>query len=499
MESQELKNELLKDILNFTTVHTQNKKRFSVISKFIIAKLNENPINETDFQSKTFKENIYKKSKAISASNNKIKGSTYSISHNLDLISEDLLIKIITKSFHNNITIMIEASLDIADLLDKLDINLNSNSKKSIYAQDLKIDNSFYIESNQESFDSHYLIDTYEIFSKILDLTNKILVAISEVKISINNIKHQSEEISNLDYVERFKSETELIIRKYENNIDNLTKKYEQEIKSLNLENKKISDQNSIYINRISNGLENLSTLEQNFQNIDLKISEIIESETSSTKTELEKFKTKLTHEMEEVLFNIELQSKDIEKSHESFKTQVQYAGIYNLTKNYKEKANEEKLQYEKLRKYTAGSILLAIISTLIVFIVAFLEHYYSNASQDTNYLLLISRLSIAAMFFILALYLSKQASKHYECFQENHRTFLQLAALDPYLDPLDADEQLEIRKSLIPNYFNLASEDKYTSKGDEVDVSVLYTLLDKISNLVPNNTKPANENNDSK
>ncbi|MDC4325338.1 hypothetical protein NQ661_15685, partial [Acinetobacter baumannii] len=45
---------------------------------------------------------------------------------------------------------------------------------------------------------------------------------------------------------------------------------------------------------------------------------------------------------------------------------------------------------------------------------------------------------------------------------------------------------QKEIRKGLIPSYFNQTSDGKYSSKGDEVDLSsnmttIFTNLIDKI------------------
>ncbi|QLY84864.1 hypothetical protein H0S62_10000 [Acinetobacter baumannii] len=88
---------------------------------------------------------------------------------------------------------------------------------------------------------------------------------------------------------------------------------------------------------------------------------------------------------------------------------------------------------------------------------------------KDTNLFFFIYRMSISLMFFVLAFYSSKQASKHYECFQDNNRTYLQLAALEPFMEKMSEDEKKEIRKNLVPIYFSQSSEGKYSSKGDEV------------------------------
>ena len=122
------------------------------------------------------------------------------------------------------------------------------------------------------------------------------------------------------------------------------------------------------------------------------------------------------------------------------------------------------------------------------------LEYWKANPPVDTNYFTILARLTVSLMFFVLALYFSKQAAKHYECYQENHRTFLQLAALEPFMANMTLEEQKEIRKSLIPSYFNQSVDGKFAIKGDEVDMSKMFTFMDKLSNLVPGNKKQVNE-----
>lgn len=137
----------------------------------------------------------------------------------------------------------------------------------------------------------------------------------------------------------------------------------------------------------------------------------------------------------------------------------------------------------------------------MVILSLPIFEYWKTNPPVDTNYFTILARLTVSLMFFVLALYFSKQAAKHYECYQENHRTFLQLAALEPFMANMTLEEQKEIRKSLIPSYFNQNADGKFATKGDEVDMSVVYTLLDKVSNLVPGNKKQLNEantNNDS-
>lgn len=134
-----------------------------------------------------------------------------------------------------------------------------------------------------------------------------------------------------------------------------------------------------------------------------------------------------------------------------------------------------------------------AITSTLSILCYTIWEQYHPIGDKvvDISFLLLLSRLSISLMFFVLALYLSKQAAKHYECYQENHRTYLQLSALEPFISRMTDEEKKEIRKGLIPSYFNQAKDGKYASKSDEVDLSSNMTnIFNKLIEKIPSKSE---------
>lgn len=356
--------------------------------------------------------------------------------------------------------------------------------------------NSLY-NSVFQLFDSKTITDktfdtiSIEISAKKRNLLN-LLISFHE-KI-IDKIKYLSNEFENPHQSDIAKNELDLLLKRFNNQtssmldsinhkFNNLSLDVEQatKINILNKENNEtISSKFSIFDNKINNYESNLLN--------------ILHKKNDDFNVHFEKIKTESNNEIDNFKASAQEIIEGILKTHTDFKNLVQNAGIYNLTKNYKDKADEEKIEYKDYRKYTAWSIMAAIASTLIIFIIAFIEHLVAKTPTDTNYLLLVSRLSISAMFFILALYLSKQAAKHYECFQENHKTFLQLAALEPFIGPMNDDDKLAVRKSLIPSYFNQNNNSQYASKGDEVDMSMMFTFMDRLSNFSQNkkDTKPA-------
>ncbi|MDC4389684.1 hypothetical protein NQ642_17605, partial [Acinetobacter baumannii] len=186
--------------------------------------------------------------------------------------------------------------------------------------------------------------------------------------------------------------------------------------------------------------------------------------------------------------------SKRIQNAHNDFVRLVERAGIYEFTQNYKDKAKEEKKDYNFFSWATMIAIGLAIITTIVIITIPIIEHWQANPPVETNYYTILARLSISLMFFVLAVYTSKQSAKHYECYQENHRTFLQLAALEPFMARMSEEEQKTIRKGLIPIYFNQNAEGKFATKGEELGMQFnMQAFVEKFFEVGKNLTDKTN------
>lgn len=304
------------------------------------------------------------------------------------------------------------------------------------------------------------------------------------------------------EFQSKYEEKTELIIKNFENEVKNLINQFDRKLHNLTLDQDKVISSNKLITQNIDESLENLANINKRTQSVELELSKIIGVESDKIKSDLAKARGNIAEDLNNIINESKDQTDAIKLAHSDFIGLVEKAGIYDLTNNYKDKSKEEKDEYQTYRKYTTRSIIAAIISTITVFAYAFWEQSQLPAGKvvETDYLLLVSRLSISLMFFVLALYLSKQASKHYECYQENHRTFLQLAALEPFMARMTPEEQKEIRKALIPSYFNQANDGKYASKGDEVDfstntTSIINNLIDKLGTKKEEASPPRNEN----
>lgn len=344
---------------------------------------------------------------------------------------------------------------------------------------------------NLSTFSDSENISTLELktLENIYPIKREILKLLNNISESFEFIKNGmiDAEIFELEYIKRFNQESSLIKKSFENNIFEITSTFESKFKNIELEYSRVSKSNNLLNTSVDAGLKKLAELNQRTQNIELEFSNILSTETEKVKKDLNSSRTALNNVIQEITTSANTKLNEINKAHTDFINLVSNAGIYKLTENYDKKATEEKKQYETYRTYTSRAIGAAIVFTVIILTIPLIEYWGANPAVDTNYYTILARLTISLMFFVLALYFSKQASKHYECYQENHRTFLQLAALEPFMANMTAEEKQEIRKSLVPSYFNQGADGKFATKGDDVDMSMMFTFMDKLSNFAQN------------
>lgn len=443
-----------------------------------------------------FPENF--KSKLISINDfrdqdNKIKRKIESISNfnyliekqietsSLKYISEKLLLE-----FYNNLksvnSILDETKiylLEINKLTNTHYVNNNSyqkihenilefgeNSVKSSINQDL----STMLDSRTKIFQD---IDIIENMFKDLNTDFKNIIRIDE------EIKSR-EALINENLVESIDAEKDKVIQIFNheasrlfNTIKNNYNKFELDLKEANNSLKNMKDS-------VISGINDVTDLNDRIVKLDIEFSKKINEKFIQINDDFEKKAIEITQNLIQKIKEIDDQfnalrtrvttkSKRIQNSHDDFIQVVERAGIYELTQNYKNKSIEEKKDYNFFSWATIIAISLAIITTIVIIVIPIIEHWGANPPVETNYFTILARLSISLMFFVLAVYTSKQSSKHYECYQENHRTFLQLAALEPFMARMSEEEQKAIRKGLIPIYFNQNIDGKFASKGEEL------------------------------
>lgn len=307
---------------------------------------------------------------------------------------------------------------------------------------------------------SQYQLTINEVFKSTLD---------KEVEKIRKNFQHERLSIFN-EYKNDVKN-LRIILESEKDNIDRETKKSNSELLSLK----------TGYTQLKKSNLELTNTINE-YSN---QINKIISEKSIETSNKLEEHIESQRINFQEKIKEINDSYETAKKNYKSFSVLAERSAGHGLTQNYAKKAKEEKIEYQNYRKYTTFSILAAIGTTVSVILIPIIEHWGATINMDSNYYYtLIARLTISVMFFVLALYLSKQSSKHYECYQENHRTYLQLAALDPFLIRMTDEEQLNIKKSLIPIFFNQNKDGKFASKDDEVKVNIFTSHLKNLKQM---------------
>lgn len=398
----------------------------------------------------------------------------------------DELLSILNSITDNDFYLISNINLNESKILDKFNSNeLKSLEKNKILISDLtkEIENVIKrIPSHPEDIEPSYTIRSFTELS--LKKGNLITILKNSHEHITKYIEDYSEIFLGPNQLKTNKKELDLLFKKFKNETDSLYEDIDNKFKNLTLDIEKISKNNNIInenTNRISSEIKNF---DEKINNYELQLTNILNEKKENFDHEFNKIKLDTGNEIKLFKKSVNDMVDGISKSHTDFINLVQDAGIYKLTENYDNKAKEEKSQYETYRTYTSRAIGAAIGFTILILTIPLIEYWGANPPVNTNYYTILARLTISLMFFVLALYFSKQASKHYECYQDNHRTFLQLAALEPFMARMTPEEQKEIRKSLVPSYFNQTSDGKFIAKGDEVDMSVMFTFMDKLSNF---------------
>ncbi|MFP5005888.1 hypothetical protein ACLFLN_09655 [Acinetobacter pittii] len=429
----------------------------------------------------------------------------------------------INKNFSAALGLLKNIKNRVSKLLSNIFINIDTPSLKNLLSSSFQNINDItysiseikssvekYKEKNPQNKPTGTLLtipihfeETYSQTKSILeDILKDFSITIQRLNstvVYLIEIEKKASDYSNIDYKKRFEEDTNLLLKQFENQISNLIKTYENQVKIFNLEIKDSTDTVKI-------AKENLADIELKNSDLSLKLSDyerrlqqIANSRSEDIQYVLEEKLEELERINNDKLSVIDQSYEKAQTNYQKFKDLVEKAGVYDLIVNYKDKAEEEKKEYKTYRKYTSTALYWAIGFTIFILGIPLVEHWFSTKPLPIDYYSILVRLSISLMFLVLALFFSKQASKHYECYQENNRTFLQLAALEPFMANMSPEDQLAIRKQLVPTYFNQNSDGKFASKGDEVDISTnMHNLLSQVISVVAEKKDPKSSANSS-
>lgn len=436
------------------------------------------------------------------------------ISTNEQKINEnfDIIIGLL-KNIRNRVSNLfsnIFINIDLPDFRNKLSYSMQTANNIVFAVGKIKSDIEEYKTNNPEikptntlltmpiHFDKTYS-QTVSILEEILTNTSITIQYLKNVLDHLKEIEKKVSDYSNIDYKKRFEEDTNLLLKQFENQISNLIKTYENQIKIFNLEIKDSTDTVKIAKENLADIELKNSDLSSKLSGYERRLQQITDSRSEDIQYVLEEKLVELERINNDKISVIDKSYEKAQTNYQKFKDLVEKAGVYDLIVNYKDKAEEEKKEYKTYRKYTSTALYWAIGFTIFILGIPLVEHWFSTKPITIDYYSILVRLSISLMFLVLALFFSKQASKHYECYQENNRTFLQLAALEPFMANMSPEDQLAIRKQLVPTYFNQNADGKFASKGDEVDISTnMHNLLSQVISVVAEKKDPKPSTNSS-
>ncbi|MCM1963378.1 hypothetical protein NCY62_14825 [Acinetobacter pittii] len=432
-------------------------------------------------------------SKKINENFYKVNGLLKNVKNRASKLFSNIFINIDTPNLKNKISDSLIFSQDITFSIAKV------KSEIDIYISDNPI-NKF--SSTLLLLPSRFK----KVYSQILALLEDINTNISMTIHQLNNvvdylleIENKVHNYSNIDYKKRFEEDTNLLLKQFENQISNLVKTYENQVKVFNLEIKDSTDTVRIAKENLEDIELKNSELSSKLAGYERRLQQIADSRTEDIQYILEEKLVELERINNDKISVIDNSYEKAQTNYQKFKDLVEKAGVYNLITNYKKKAEDEQEEYKKYRDYTTNALYGAIGFTILILGIPLVEHWGDTQPVNIDYYPILVRLTISLMFLVLALFFSKQAAKHYECHQENNRTYLQLAALEPFMANMSAEDQLAIRKQLIPTYFNQNADGKFASKGDEVDISTnMHNLLSQVISVVAEKKDPKSSTNSS-
>ncbi|MDV7641439.1 hypothetical protein R4611_16320 [Acinetobacter baumannii] len=413
----------------------------------------------------------------------------YDFHHSLSGISRDIIIKFQKTSDEFNFLIrLIEDStlntlnnidLDLfnyfANVTNEFIIKLDSaclsfiNTADTIHGKILEEDGSTAEASQSASYVNMIVRDILIIAETIPNILEDIYDSAKKIsEIFERNINFDIRKIE-MNFQNILKEEISIITKKFNVETENLTKKFENQIKNYELDLNKLRNSSELLITGVDAGLKNLNELTDKSQNLELYFSTVISDKKNKIDEELNNKILDIDNQFNAVRSRLNTKTEKIKNSQKDLMKLLEKTSIHKLTENYEIKAGKEEKAYKINSRITIGAIIAAIITTIIIIGLPIYEYWKHVPPVEPNFYTIVARLTVSLMFFVLAIYTSKQAAKHYECFQENYRTYLQLAALEPFMSRMSEEEQKDIRKGLIPTYFNQNADGKFASKGDEV------------------------------
>lgn len=243
------------------------------------------------------------------------------------------------------------------------------------------------------------------------------------------------------------------------------------QIEDINIRVEKLE---GIYNNNLEATLDEIKAIKEKFtieRNIHLE--EIKEAKKSFIE-EIDNYKQELNKKNEEASKLQEEQAAQIiaklTAQLEEAKKILNLIGDTGIIGNYTKVANEHQKIANTFRWISIG-IMLAMASILVYTL-------YLLSTTEFNIQLTITRIIIASLLTYPAIYASRESSKHRTLETKNRSLELELASLSPFIELMNEEDKLAIKKELIPKYFTGIAQENINKEKD------METMVDQIQKL---------------
>ena len=164
-------------------------------------------------------------------------------------------------------------------------------------------------KSTEEQLDSEIkrLLIAYD---ELTSLLNHALQLANEIHKVIND------ELNEVEYLKRFREETDLLTKEYENKIINLTQKFENKIKNFELDREKASKSSTLLVSEVDAGLKKLIDVNDRVQKLELTLTNAIKNAEEKATIEFAATKERFLDNLNNVIVSVNQKLDEIDTLH---------------------------------------------------------------------------------------------------------------------------------------------------------------------------------------
>ena len=303
--------------------------------------------------------------------------------------------------------------------------------------------------------------------------------------INLNYIKTKSTAKAIANSTKRYNEKTEELLISQ----NNIIKDFKEEREELISEIEAVKELNNNLKDIIDEMKEDIEGKYEDYKSEfdeykELKDGEL-DGKIKSIRTEYDTLDENLNEKFEEKIESIDENVSEYIESLEEKKNKaseiLQIIGNIGVTGDFQNNAINEKKNADYLRVFALIFMVLAVGGAITIIFLAQAKDF------DWQYLLL--KLLTTTTLTIPATYAAKESSKHRQMERRYRKMQLELATIDPFIDDLPNDKQIELKTELTSKIFggNILDSIEKEESGDSVPVGNVWKLLENVVKTIAN------------